>query len=136
MARTKTKNPHQQFEDALRLIDVLEVTFAERVDRDAFGKRAADQRARRRGQEHLPAAADSAQPGGPDDVDAEVSLAADRGFTGVQAHAHADHPTVRPVVAGMCALRLDGGRDRVPGPREREEEGIALGVDLDTQGEV
>jgi len=31
-------------------------------------------------------------------------------------------------------LRRDGGVDRVPGPREREEERVALGVDLGAAG--
>ena len=49
----------------------------------------------------------------------------------MEAHANADGSALRPIVRGVRALRVDSGRDRFACPREREEERIALGVDLD-----
>ena len=78
-----------------------------------------------------PPTPDRAQPCGPHDVDPEVALAAERRLARVQTHPHADHVPVRPVLDRVQPLRLDGRRDGVAGAREREEEGVALGVDLD-----
>ena len=102
------------------------------MHRDPLGNRASDQGTRRLRQQHLPAAPDRAQPGRSDHVDAEVALATDSWLTCVQAHAHANRLAVGPLVHGVRALRFDGCRDGVASPREREEERIALRVDLDT----
>jgi hypothetical protein len=48
----------------------------------------------------------------------------------VDPHAHANGDAVRPRLRGKGALRRYCGGDRVPGARERDEEGIALRVDL------
>ena len=72
-----------------------------------------------------------AEPGGANDVEPRVALAADGRLAGVQAHADAHVDAARPLVRGVRALRLDRCRDRVAGARKGEEERVALGVDLD-----
>ena len=95
------------------------------------GSERADERARRVREQHVAAVPRGAEPGGADDVEAEVPLAADRRLAGVQPHPHEDGAAVRPVVRGVGALHLDGRLDRVAGAREGEEERVALRVDLD-----
>jgi hypothetical protein len=48
----------------------------------------------------------------------------------VDPHPHANGDAVRPRLRGKGALRRYCGGDRVPGARERDEDGIALRVDL------
>ena len=86
---------------------------------------------RRLGEQHVAAASGRAEPGRPHDVEPQISLAAESGLPGVQAHPHANVDAVGPLVLGMRALCLDRRRDRVPGAREGEEERVALCVDLD-----
>ena len=120
-----------ELEHALGLVDVLQAPLPEREDRDALRQRGAGERPRRLGEQHMAAAPGRAEPGGAYDVEAEVALAAESGLAGVQAHPDADVDAVGPVVCGVRALRLDGRGDRVAGAWKREEEGIALRVDLD-----
>ena len=64
------------------------------------------------------------------DVQPEIALLADVRLAGVEPHAHAHRAPVRPLVVAEGALGVDRGRDCVARPREREEEGVALRVDL------
>ena len=59
------------------------------------------------------------------DVDADVALVGDLRLPGVDPHANADRAAPERLAGG------GRGRDRVGGSRERDEEGVALGVDLD-----
>jgi hypothetical protein len=72
----------------------------------------------------------SRDPGRAHDVEPEVALFADVRLARVQADAHEQLAPVRPLVVTQRALRLDGGCHRVACPREREEERVALRVDL------
>ena len=65
-----------------------------------------------------------------DDVDPEVAVLADLRLAGVQSHPHADLRAARPLVRAERALGFDRGVGRVLRAREREEEGVALRVDL------
>ncbi len=117
--------------DPLRLVDALEVPLAAREDRHAVGQRRAEQRPRRLREQDVAASRGRADARGADDVEAEVALLHDRRLARVQAHADADGGALGPFVRRVRTLRLDRGRDRVACAREREEERIALGIDLD-----
>ena len=64
----------------------------------------------------------SADAGGAVDVDPDVALVSQLWLAGVDPH---------PDGNLECALRLLGRRQRVRGAGEDDEEGVALGVDLD-----
>ena len=114
--------------------DVLQLLLAEVADRHALGEIAADERARRLREQHLPAVARRADPRRADDVHADVALVADRRLAGVQAHPHLDLGAARPLVRRERALAGDRGRDRVARTPERVEERVALRVDLAPAG--
>src|SRR5262249_24486434 len=59
-----------------------------------------------------------------------ITLLADLGLTGVQAHADAKLGAVRPLVCGEIALRVDCRRDGVLRSVESHEKGVALRIDL------
>jgi hypothetical protein len=48
----------------------------------------------------------------------------------VQSHSHPQRDAVGPRLRGQRPLRGYGRCDRIAGPRERDEEGVALRVDL------
>jgi hypothetical protein len=77
-------------------------------------------------QQHLTAVAGRCDPRRPMYVEADVTLSALHWLTGVEAHPHL-HRT-----AGQSALCFGGGRDGVGRTRERDEESVALRVDLDS----
>ena len=58
-------------------------------------------------------------------VDADVALLGEQRLTGVDAHPHADRPSASAACASAAAAMRTARR------RERDEEGIALRVDLD-----
>src|SRR2546423_1401679 len=58
------------------------------------------------------------------DVDANVALVAEHGLTGVQTHAHTDGPALERVAS------LGGRGQRFRGLRKRDEERVALSIDL------
>ena len=64
----------------------------------------------------------------------QVALVADRRLARVEAHSHPDLRTVRPGVGAQGALGSDRSSRGVARAREREEEGVALGVDLGPAG--
>ncbi|HEY2937173.1 MAG TPA: hypothetical protein VGJ25_11280 [Gaiellaceae bacterium] len=59
------------------------------------------------------------------DVEADVALRSEGRLSRVQADANANR------AAAEQPLRLDGGGRSIPGTCERDEEGVALRVDLD-----
>jgi len=77
------------------------------------------------GDEHLAAVPDRGDPRRAVDVDPDVALLGDERLPRVDAHANADRPL------DECGLRLTGRYERVSRPREGDEEGVALSVDLD-----
>ena len=62
--------------------------------------------------------------------EAEVAIGRERGVTGVDPHPYLDHGSFRPRLFGQRALRGDGRIDRVLRAAERDEERVALRVDL------
>ena len=117
--------------DLLRLVDVLQLPLPQREDGDAFRQRRADERTRRLREEDVAALGRGADASGAHDVEAEVPLAAERRLARVEPHAHAHGRVVRPDGRRVGTLRFHRGLDRVACPREREEERVALRVDLD-----
>ena len=109
-----------QLEEALRRREVLQTVLTE-----VANSLAGDEVARRLRQEHLPAVPGGGDPRRPVDVDADVALLGYDRLAGVEPHAHADRP------AAERRLPVGGGRDRLGGARERDEERVALRVHLD-----
>ena len=106
--------------DALGRREVLEAMFAE-VDEPVDS----DKRSRRGGDEHLSAVADCRDARGAVHIVSDVALVGDERRPGVQADANVDR-------AGRQRLRERGcSRESAGRRREGEEEGVALGVDLD-----
>ncbi len=64
------------------------------------------------------------------DVETEVALLADVRLARVEPHAYEHLAPARPFVVVECPLRVDRRGDCVARPREREEEGVALRIDL------
>jgi hypothetical protein len=63
-------------------------------------------------------------------VQADVAPGLVHGLSGVQAHPHPQRCAVRPGMPHERSLRRHRRPRRIPGPRERHQEGIALRVDL------
>ena len=109
-----------ELEQPLGLGEVAEPVLAE----VAHGVRG-DPRARRLREDDLAAVRDGRDAGAAVDVEAHVALLRRRRRPRVQAHAH------RERAAAQRVLRLRRRRGRVPGAPERDEERVALRVDLD-----
>ena len=109
-----------QLEESLRRREVLEPVLAEVANRLA-----GDEVARRLRQEYLAAVPGGGDPRGTVDVDPDVALLGYDRLARVEPHAHADRP------AAERSLPVGGGRDRVGGARERDEERVPLRVHLD-----
>ena len=67
---------------------------------------------------------DGGDPRGAMDVDPDVALVGDQRLAGMDPHPNPNRPAERGLAVGRSG-------QRVAGPRERHEEGIALRVDLD-----
>ena len=98
---------------------ILEPVLAE------VGELELDERGRRGRDEHLPAVAGRGDPRGAVHVLSDVALVGEQGRPGVQADPHLDRP------GASAAVSLGRGRERTRRGREGDEEGVALGVDLD-----
>ena len=75
--------------------------------------------------------ADARDAAGAMDVEADVALGPDARLAGVHAHSDAYLGVVGPRLRGQRALRGDGGGERAGRGGKGDEEGIALGPDLD-----
>ena len=105
--------------------------LAEVVEGDAGVQLGDDELARGAGDEHLAAVRGRADARGAMDVDADVVVGADLGLPGVHAHAHAQIHALGPGVDRQRTLSGHRRGDGVGRAREGDEEGVALGVDLD-----
>ena len=85
---------------------------------------------RRLRDEHLAAVAESADPRGPVDGQADVALAGRVRFARVQADPHSELDAVGPLVLRERPLDLGRGAHGVLRARERHEKRVALVVDL------
>ena len=84
-----------------------------------------EERRRRLGDEHLTTVRERCNARAAMDVHAHVPLAGHRRRAGVQPHSHSDRAGLEGSLAGI------GRGDRAGRGRERDEERVALGVDLD-----
>ena len=73
----------------------------------------------------------SADPRGAMHIHADVARPLDERLARVERHSHADLHASRPPLGGDRPLRLDVHSEGVDRARERDEERIALGVDLE-----
>ena len=84
-----------------------------------------DEITRRLRNEHLPAVADRGDARCPVNIDSDIALLRQERLACVESNSHANWTF-------QCALRIRGRSERLAGTREGNEEGIALGVHLDT----
>jgi hypothetical protein len=98
---------------------------------DSVGQCRPSQRAGTFGDQDLPAVAGRADTGRAVHVDADISTRSQCRLACMKAHAHPDRDAVGPRMIRDIALRLHRPRDRAPGLLERDEERVALRVDLD-----
>ncbi len=107
--------------EPLGLDQVLQPVLAQVTDRGLVLQEAP----RRLGEDDLPAVSGSGDSRCAVDVDADVALVGDERLTGVDAHAHAED------LAFERTPCLGRRGHRVGRAAECDEEGVALGVDLD-----
>ena len=120
-APERRKRAAPELVDALRAGQVLQAVLAEIDDLVLVH----EQVACRVRQENLPAVAGGGDPSGAVHVHSDVALLRQQRLARVDAHPHAD------AVLLQKSLRAAGSGRRVARPAEGDEEGIALGVDLD-----
>jgi hypothetical protein len=118
-----------QEEDPL-VLDVLQPCAAEIADLDAVRDVVPDQRPRRLREQNLAAVACGADAGGTHDVHPEVALLAHDRLSRMQTHPYLHLRSVRPCVRRELALGGHRSPHGVFRAWEREEERIALCIDL------
>ena len=116
--------------DALGPVEVLQLVRAQVAQFDAGKLVVLQQRNRCLREQHLATVTRRANPGGPVHAESEVAVLRDRRFARVHSHAHAQVGAIRPLVRGEGALRVRRRRDRILRSAERDEERIALRIDL------
>ena len=114
--------------EVLVLRDVLEAV-ASQIDRLVAPLR--QQVVRQLGGEYLPTVRDRLDPGGPDDVDADVALRPALRLARVQSHAHGNADAAGPLLDRERMLRLDRGAGRLYRASKDDHERVALCVHLD-----
>ena len=112
------------------VLDVLQLCLAEIDDARSLRQVVSEQGPRRLREQDLAAVSRGADPGRADDVETEVTLVADRGLSGVQAHPHLHRHSLGPRVRRQLALGADRRPHRIPCSGERVEECVALRIDL------
>ena len=108
--------------DAHGAVEVLEPVLAQVAER----LRAEEERRRRRREEDLVAVRKRGDARAAVDVLADIALCGRCRSARVQAHAHADRARLEALARRLRGLRCSSGRGK------RDEERVALGVDLDT----
>ncbi len=83
------------------------------------------------GQQDLAAMRRGHDPGGAMDLDPDVAAPFEPGLAGMDRHPDPDLRAVGPQVRGHGSLHVESAADRIGRVRERREERVALGVDLD-----
>ena len=120
-----------ELEERLGALDVLQSIRAEVAERDALDP-VLDELAGRVRQQHLTAVGDRADPRRAMYPQPDVALLPDDGLSGMQPHPHAHLATLGPGVLRKRPLRDHHGFQRRVRAAEREEEPVALRVDLTT----
>ena len=119
-----------ELEDFLGLRQVLEAVRPEVAQPDALERLLGEQPAGRVRDENLAAMAGGADARGTMDADPDVSSSGRPGVAGVDPHPHSQLPALRPALGRERPLPVQGGRDSVARRGERDEERVALSVDL------
>ncbi len=119
-----------QLPDPLGLVEVLQPVLAEVAHVEAVGQGVLDERVGDLRQQDLPAVPGGAQPGRPVYPEPDEPAGPRGRLGGVEAHPDADPGAGRPLVRRQRALGGDRRRHGILGGTERDEERIALGVDL------
>ena len=118
---------HEELEEPLRLKEIFEPVFAQFAERLAIGKLTPgclrDQ--------NLAAVAGCHHSCRPMDVETDVSCPYPARPAGMDPDPNPDLGVLRPGVSSNRALGLAGSRHGVLGRRERDEERVSLGVNLD-----
>ena len=122
-APERRKRAEPQLVDALRAGQVLQAVLAEIDDLVLVD----EQVARRVREENLPAVPGGRDPGGAVHVHAHIAVLRQQRLARMDAHPHAD------AVLLQESLRRAGRARRIARPAEGDEEGVALGVDLDAR---
>ena len=129
-ARPRGRLPRHNFVETLGAADALELALAEVAQLETRKRVVAEEPVRRPGDEDLPAARDRHDPRGPVHRQAEVAALGGLGLPGVDADAHPDVGAVGPVVLRERPLSVERSPHGLLRVCEREEERLALRVDL------
>jgi hypothetical protein len=114
-----------------RTIEVLESLLAEVAERDVkVLLLVLEQGLRRLGNENLPAVPGRADTRGPVHREARIAAVARDGLARVKPHANLDLDSGGPLMRAKGELALHRGEERISRARERNEERVALGIDL------
>jgi hypothetical protein len=114
-----------------REVQVFQPVLPEVTKGRPFREGVLDQAPGGAGHDDLPAVGRPGDPRRPVHLDANVVVAAQHPFAGVQAYADPYGEARGPVVGGQAPLGGHRGRDRRHRAGEGGEEGVALGADLD-----
>jgi hypothetical protein len=119
-----------QLIDVFRLVEILQALLAEVAETDVGRGVVEHELPRCRREQDLATVA-----GGHDarcavDAEPDVVGLGERGLARMQSHPHPENGPLRPRVLGKRTLAVGGGGDRVLGPSEDDEEGVALSADL------
>jgi hypothetical protein len=125
---------NDQLEDQLWTREILQPVFPEVLHRGARRQNVVRQLSCGLREQDLPPVGGCADSRCPVDIEAEVALIADHRLPGVDADPHAKLDAARPRLSGEPPLCVHRRCERVPSPREYDEERVALGVDLVTLG--
>jgi hypothetical protein len=123
-----------ELEDVLRPVEILEAMLSQVEELDAGRQLSLDELAGGPREQDLASVPRRADTGGAMNPEADVALAADGRLGRVDADADPDFLILGPAVIRQRALGCEGRREGVPRPPERDEEGVALGVDLVAAG--
>src|SRR5581483_7124924 len=119
-------------EDLLKPGDVLQTEESEAPQRRVLGKTGSREVATQLREEDLSAVCGRGDPVRLVDAYADVVVADDLCFSGMDTHTDANLRRRRPRMAAQLQLPLDRGRKRVGNPLERYEERVTFRADLDS----
>jgi hypothetical protein len=117
-------------EETLRPIEILQLEGPQIAYPSIRRKLVLDQLPRRVGEQHLAAVTRRADPRCPVHTKAHVPLTGRTWFSRMHSHSHPNLDTLRPTMPGKSALSLGRARNRITSAAIRDEERVALRVDL------
>jgi hypothetical protein len=119
-----------ELEDPFRPVEVLQALLAQIAQAHVLGQLVLDQFTRRVREQHLAAVSRSHDPGRAMNTKSDITPFTDRGLARMKSDPDAQLGPGRPLMRRERPLSRDCRRDRVAGPREGHEKGVALRVDL------